>query len=462
MEHSGRETSKRAVPSAPSFCVNGCVVALSACRPDSRTVSAKAIMPAVTIKGLRVGVVGGSVAGSVTAAELVRLGADVTVFERSRHLEDRGAGISIALSLLETLKQRGLVDADIAYLPVFKRRFVIRCEEESQHLGRTIWEQSFAAGSTNWDVLYGQLRRRVPDAIFRQGCHVVSISEQADGEVSLELADGNALRFELVVCADGYDSLGRRTLFPAHEPRYVGYIIWRGLIPESKVDDVASFESGRVFAVYEGGHAVFYLVPGRDGQRETGSRRLNWGIYDKVTREDLRGILTDANGTMRRGSLPPGAASDAQVHYVHTLAHTHLPGFAAQVVCATDRPFVQAIYEARVPAYHRGRVCLIGDASTVARPHTGAGSVKAITDALALSNALGSMASLDSALQAWDNERCAAGNELVSLGQALGEALVTRVPDWRAMNPETMERWYAEVIAGKRWYEIDEMTKERR
>src|SRR5215813_10475988 len=127
------------------------------------------------VSDLRVGVVGGSVAGSVTAAELVRLGADVMVFERSRHLEDRGAGIGLALSLVEKLKERSLIDADMAHIPVFKRRFVVRCDKEDPYLGRTIWEQSFASASTNWDVLYRQIRRRVPDAVFDEGCHAVSI-----------------------------------------------------------------------------------------------------------------------------------------------------------------------------------------------------------------------------------------------------------------------------------------------
>ena len=413
----------------------------------------------VPISGLRVGVVGGSVAGSVAAAELVRLGADVMVFERSRHLEDRGAGIGLALSLVEALKGRGLIDADMAHIPVFNRRFVVRCDKEDPYLGRTIWVQSFASASTNWDVLYGQIRRRVPDAVFHQGSHVVSIRKQVEDQISLELADSRVLRFDLVVCADGYDSLGRRTLFPGHEPRYVGYIIWRGLIPEKLVADIAPFEGVRVFAMYEGGHAIFYLVPGRNGELKVGSRRLNWGIYDRVTDEELEQILTDAEGTVHRGSLPPGAASETRVAYVHNLANTYFPRFVAQVVCATDKPFVQSINEVRVPAYHRGRICLIGDASTLVRPHTAAGSVKAMTDALALSKVLATRKPLDAALQAWDDERCVAGNQLVSLGQALGEALVTRVPDWNAMNPAMMERLYAGVIAGKSWYEIDEIPK---
>jgi 2-polyprenyl-6-methoxyphenol hydroxylase-like FAD-dependent oxidoreductase len=82
-----------------------------------------------------------------------------------------------------------------------------------------------------------------------------------------------------------------------------------------------------------------------------------------------------------------------------------------------------------------------------------------MTDALALSKALAAGAPLDAALQAWDDERCAAGNQLVSLGQALGEVLVTRVPDWSAMNPAKMEALYARVTAGKSWYELDEIPK---
>ena len=83
-----------------------------------------------------------------------------------------------------------------------------------------------------------------------------------------------------------------------------------------------------------------------------------------------------------------------------------------------------------------------------------------MSDAFALSKALVTHPSLKSALKAWDEERWAAGNELVSLGQALGEALVNRVPDWRTLNPETMEKWYAAVIAGKSWYQIDEIQKQ--
>ena len=405
---------------------------------------------------LRVGIVGGSVAGCVTATELSRIGCDVTLFERSTgSLEDRGAGILLALSLIETLKKRELVDDDMAHIPTLKRPFVVP-DGENKYLGRIIWDQTASFGTTNWDVLYRQLRRRVPDDIYNPGCTVTWLDQKGAGGAELRLSDGREFQFDLVVCADGYESIGRAYLHPEQQPEYAGYILWRGLVGEGVVPNIEPFEGGLVTPVYEGGHAVCYLVPGKEGELDRGARRLNWAIYDKVSDKDLSGVMTDARGVVHRTSLPPGTASDAQVEYVHDLARRYFPGYVADAICATKEPFIQTIFDVGVNSYYEGRVCIIGDASTLARPHTGAGSVKAMTDAIALSEAIAENESLDAALDSWDEIQSAAGNRLVSLGRVLGEALVTDVPDWKSMTPTKMEEWFATVMSGQRWYAVDE------
>jgi 2-polyprenyl-6-methoxyphenol hydroxylase-like FAD-dependent oxidoreductase len=410
----------------------------------------------VSASPTKVGIVGGSIAGCVTAVELMRIGCDVTLFERSRRkLEDRGAGIALSLSLIQTLKERDLVDSDMAHIPLFKRPFIVRSESDDTHLGRTLWSQDAAFGATNWDVLYRQLRRRVPDGVYIRGSEAKSLS-QAGSRVSVTLADGQRLEFDMVVCADGHDSLGRKTLMPDRAIEYAGYILWRGLIDESNVPDIGPFENVIATAVYDGGHVVFYIVPGRNGELEKGKRRLNWAMYENVADTDLPRVLTDFRGVVHRDSLPPGTASSAQISYIHNLAQANLYGTAANAICATSRPFIQTIYEMSVPYYHKGRVCLIGDASTLARPHTGAGSVKAMTDAIALSKAIETHESLDEALEAWDGTQSVAGIQLVALGRSLGEAMVTDVPDWKSMNEDLMKQWFATVMSDQRWYAIDE------
>ena len=61
--------------------------------------------------GMRVGVIGGSVAGCSTAALLHRAGHDVIVFERSESdLVSQGAGIGTPTTVWQDMMARGLID----------------------------------------------------------------------------------------------------------------------------------------------------------------------------------------------------------------------------------------------------------------------------------------------------------------------------------------------------------------
>jgi 2-polyprenyl-6-methoxyphenol hydroxylase-like FAD-dependent oxidoreductase len=277
---------------------------------------------------------------------------------------------------------------------------------------------------------------------------VKSLAQTGNG-VSVTLNDGQRFDFDLVVCADGHDSLGRKTLMPDRSIEYAGYILWRGLIDEP-------FEGVLATPVYGGSHVVFYIVSGHNGELEKWKRRLYWAMHENVADAGLPGVLTDSKGIVHRSSLPPGTASEAQISYIHNLARTNLYGAAAAAICATPRLFIQTIYEMNVPYYCKGPICLIGGASTLSRPHNGAGSVKAMTDAIALSEAIETQDSLDAALEAWDSAQSVTGNQLVALGRSLGEALVTHVPDWKSMNADSMKQWFATVMSGQRWYGVDE------
>ncbi|MFN0037932.1 MAG: FAD-dependent monooxygenase [Burkholderiales bacterium] len=400
----------------------------------------------MAIGKLSVAIVGGSIGGCAAAIELRRLGFDVTVFERSRNLEDRGAGITLTLSVLDFLRERDLVGAGLSFFPVRKRQFVVRSDEQDQRFGKTIWESPSLVDSTNWDVLYRELRQRVPNEVFRAGIRVEAVRNAHDGG-ELRLSDGTTRSFDLVVCADGNDSLGRKALFPDCVPRYAGYIAWRGIVPERLVRDMALFENVRLFAVYESGHAVFYMVPGPKGEVDFAKRRLNWVLYERVSEDNLEAALTDAHGTKHRSSLPPGAVTKDQRNHLQLLATRFFSLSIQEVIEATQLPFIQGIYDVNLPAYYAGRICLVGDAATLARPHVGAGTTKAIKDAVALAEALSSSTTMSQGLDTWSGKRCQEGNKLVAQGQALGRALVTETPDWATVNDLQMERIYESAIA---------------
>lgn len=149
-------------------------------------------------------------------------------------------------------------------------------------------------------------------------------------------------------------------------------------------------------------------------------------------------------------SLPPGTLTDALHSHLAHIAAELLPPYWGGLVglTAPDELFVQPLYDFTAPRYATGRLLLTGDAATVARPHTGAGAVKALQDATALESALRSAPCWAEALRAYDSERTAAGRAMVELGRRLGHALVEAAPDWGSMDPPALEAWWQWAAVG--------------
>jgi len=398
------------------------------------------------IQALKVGIIGGSIAGCTAAIELLRLGCDVTLLERTgEELKDRGAGIGVPPSVMNTFIERGLVDADTPYFTghAFTRRW--RTEQERRY-GYLAWDQPANLALLNWGVLYRNLRKRVPNHVYHTGQRAVALHEQVNGTVQVELADGAAKTFDLVVCADGYTSLGRHTLFPEVSIKYAGYVLWRGFLLEDKISESTPLETGVLCPGFQKGHGIFYFVPGPDGAVTPGKRLVNWGIYLPIAESALADFLTDKEGNAHEGSLPPGSMPLATEASLKERVKTLLPDYYAELVDQSPDTFVYAIYDCQVPAYRKGRICLVGDAGAYARPHTAAGALKGINDAVALGESLKAHESLEEALTNWDKTRTETNNTLVSFGGQLGRALVLEIPDWSQMDATSMEKWFSSIV----------------
>ena len=397
-------------------------------------------------QGLRVGIVGGSIAGCTTAIELFRLGCAVTLFERTgEELKDRGAGIGVPPSAMETFIKRDLVDADTPYFAGHAFTRLWRTEQ-AQRYGYLAWDQPVNLALLNWGGLYRNLRKRVPDQVYRTGQRVVALHEQPNGTVRVELADGSTPEFDLVVCADGYTSLGRRKLFPDVSITYAGYVLWRGLLLEQDLTESDPLETGVHCPGYPGGHGIFYFVPGLDGATVPGKRLVNWGMYVSIAEPELANFLTDKDGRAHEGSLPPGGMPLATESALQRQARKDVPDYYAEIVGKSENTYAYAIYDCQIPAYRKGGICLVGDAGAYARPHTAAGALKGINDAVALGEALKTHSSLEEALTDWDKTRTDTNNNLVRFGNQLGRALVLEIPDWSHMDAASMEQWFSSIV----------------
>src|SRR5262249_47175658 len=147
--------------------------------------------------GMRVGIVGGSIAGCATAALLHRAGHDVTVFERSESdLVSRGAGILAPTSVWQDVLAPGLLDATLPACRTDSFRFVTR----ASGTGRPRWLGDVQMNFTllNWAHLYQSVRRCVPDDLYRPASTVELVEARPRG-TTLHLRPGGSLDFDVVV-----------------------------------------------------------------------------------------------------------------------------------------------------------------------------------------------------------------------------------------------------------------------
>jgi 2-polyprenyl-6-methoxyphenol hydroxylase-like FAD-dependent oxidoreductase len=397
---------------------------------------------------LRIGIVGGSIAGCAAAAEFSRLGHDVTVFERSvTKLVSRGAGIATTPAVLAALVSRGAIDADVPQVvPAVGTRYVCRggASREGRWLGSL---DLFRVSTLNWAHLFDQLRRRVPEHAYRNGVRIERLDTTGSAAI-VHRSDGGQERFDLVVCADGYHSVGRSFLDPDAELEYPGVVLWRGLVPEIK-EDTFGVSAGMTGIMYPGGHGVVYVIPGPDGETVPGDRLVNFGYYLHFPEEDLDAVLVDDEGRQQSGSVAFGAVPHNVREKIRDRFTDLLPPYFEELFDRTADTAIQAIYSVEVPSYVRDRVCLVGDAGSVLPPWTGRGVFKAVANVTSLVDAIGDGSALDERLQAWNAEQVKTVATLSPEAEQTERGLVSEVPDFTSMSMQQTKEWLTGLHPGR-------------
>src|SRR5258705_12040984 len=200
-------------------------------------------------------VIGGSLGGLMAGIESLHAGCDVEIFGRSPSaLDDRGAGIVMQSETLHMLTHRCGLAEDETGVRLCQRQYL-------GHDGKPESQQYMPQLTTSWGLLQRALRETFPEERYHAGCELLEFTD-AGGTVSARFADGSEVCGNLLIGADGSRSTIRQQLFPEVQPRYAGYVAWRGVVHERVAGAalLSTFGDYFTFQQMHHSHILCYLI----------------------------------------------------------------------------------------------------------------------------------------------------------------------------------------------------------
>ena len=351
-------------------------------------------MPAVIV-------VGGGVAGCLTAVAMRRLGWDVEVAEaRVGDAAELGSFLTLQSNGLAAMRALGVLDAVRAL--GFATPFMDLWSGSGRRLGSVPLGLPLDDGTPSRTVRRGDLYRVLREAAAAAGArvttgrHCTGVVDTA-GSATATFADGSTATADLVVGADGLRSAVRAAVSGRNPgARYLPLLNLGGFAPGFGPDP-ATYPPGRMQMVF-GRRAFFGWATAPDG--------ATWWFANVPRRDEpAPGELASVSSDQWRARLAALLSGDA--------------GPAARVVAATPGELgAWATYDLpRVPVWHGARTVLVGDAVHATSPSSGQGAAMAAEDALALARCLRDVPGHSDALAAYESLRRARVERVVAAGR---------------------------------------------
>lgn len=308
---------------------------------------------------LRVAIVGGGMGGLAAANFLVRRGFDVTVYEQAAALGEVGAGLFIYPNSLRVLERIGFQG------PLSQVGAKVGPGSQYYRMDGTVVGPILTTDSNGWNGMYGMHRADMLNALaaaLPEGCvrtgHRCTGFEQDEQVARLFFAHGAQAEADVVIAADGIQSVLQKFVVEPQAPEYSGSRAYRGLVSRDKL----ATWNDRTHQVWMGDGKHFMVFPVRGGTL------LNY-VGFVPTGDEL------AESWSAVGDRDELAAS---------FAGWHAP--IVDLLTKVESCFWWGLYD-RLPlsSWTNGRLVLLGDAAHAMLPHLGQGANQAIEDGCALS-----------------------------------------------------------------------------
>jgi salicylate hydroxylase len=313
----------------------------------------------MTGHSIRVAVAGCGIGGLAAANTLLHRGIDVHVYEQAPQMGEVGAGVLItpnSLRLLDRIGIGGAVAAVGATVGEGSRYY--RAD------GSTI-APILTADSSGWNGMFGVHRADLLGALaaafpaerVHTGHRCVGFA-QDENEAALTFENGNEVRADAVIAADGIHSTLQKYVATPSEPVDSGSVAYRGLVP---ADRVPWWPTG-ISQLWMGEQRHFLVYPVRRGTL------INYVGFVPSHEKTVESWSAVGNVDTLRKEF---ATWDSPI-----------PRLLAEVTTTNW----WGLYDREpLTTWTAGRLTLLGDAAHPMLPHLGQGANQSIEDAVALS-----------------------------------------------------------------------------
>ena len=364
---------------------------------------------------MKVLVAGAGIGGLTAALMLHARGIACTVVEQAAEVREVGVGINTlphsiaelaALGLLDRLDQVGLRTRTLRYLTL--RGQEVWQEARGMHAGHDHPQFSIHRGRLQKLLYDAVVDRMGPDAV-RTGLSLAGFV-QDEGGVTAHFRDtrdastSQTFRSEVLICADGIHSVGRRVFYPNEGPaKWQGVVMWRG------ATDWPVWEDGETMAIAGGLGGKFVLYP--ISPIKDGRQLMNWVVNIRVADGDRT--------APQRESWSRKAALSKVLPYAERFRIGGMD-LAALVRASGDIYEYPMADRDPLPRWTHGRVTLLGDAAHPMYPVGSNGSAQAILDARCLADQMAQSAHPREALYRYEADRLPKTAEVVRLNRIGG------------------------------------------
>jgi 2-polyprenyl-6-methoxyphenol hydroxylase-like FAD-dependent oxidoreductase len=348
-------------------------------------------------------IIGGGIAGPITAILLKKAGIDATVFEAWPRPTGIGGGLQIAPNGMHVLAEAGLAEemidrGSIAESIEFFSQSGVWLASINHEMARRFGQPAVnMRRSTLNEAMLAKAEREGIEVAFDK--RLVRIEDRADRPIAVHFEDGSSAEGDFVIGADGVHSATRSHVIPdGPVPFDTGLIGFGGFVPRSLLEAVGAKPS--LFMTF--GQSGFFGY-GYSGNESNGA--MCWST------QPIHGIDAATFRAMDQVALR------RHVHHFHAGWHGPIPQL---VEALTEIVVTSTLDIATLPTWSRGRTLLIGDAAHATSPHAGQGASIALEDALRLAIRLRQETDLGAVFQSFENERRPRVERVVALARRNG------------------------------------------